>query len=87
MDRARYEGPRWTLQGLPERNGGQGFYWRYFNFRPWFGRVTVEADGLHWSTHHDYDGAVIHQGITTSIYEAYQSVVQNRPVTRSEVTS
>ena len=80
MGRANLSGPKWTIQGLPKSSGGTGFYWRYFNFRPWFGRVTTEPDGFHWSTHKDYAGEVIHSGVTTSLYAAYQSVIQNRPV-------
>jgi hypothetical protein len=87
MSRANHKGPKWTLQGLPVRNGGKGFFWRYFDFRPWFGRVTVEPDGIRWSAHQEYDGAVICEGVTTSIYEAYQSVTQNRPVSKSEAPS
>lgn len=78
MTRSNYHGAKWTLQGLPEQNGGKGFYWRFFDFGPWFGRVTVEADGFHWSTHENYDGTVIHSGVTASIYVAYQSVVHNK---------
>lgn len=81
MDRSlRTDGPRWTLQGLPETNGGTGFYWRYWNFRSWYGRVTVQADGFHWSTHDHYDGIELLSGVTTSLYVAYQSVVQNKLV-------
>lgn len=83
MARARREGPKWQLRGLPVRNGGSGFYWEYFNFQPFTGKVTVEADGFHWSTRSYDTGELIHAGVTTSIYEAYQSVVQNKPVKRS----
>jgi hypothetical protein len=70
--------PRWQLRGsFPE------FYWAFFNFKSYTGRVTVEADGFHWRTQ-AYDNRagdeVYHEGITTSLYEAYQSVEQNRPV-------
>jgi hypothetical protein len=80
MARANFSGSRWTVQGLPVSSGGTGFYWRFFDFHLWFGRVTVESDGFHWSTHEEYDGAVIHEGVTTSLYAAYQSVTQNKPV-------
>lgn len=85
MSRANHKGPEWTVQGMPESSGGQGFYWRYFCFRPWFGKVTIERDGIYWSTHHDYDGAVIHQGVTTSIYAAFQSVTRNERVDPAEL--
>lgn len=81
MDRSlRIEGPRWTLQGTPESNGGTGFYWQYWNFGSWSGRVTVRADGFHWSTHDHYDGTELRSGVTASLYAAYQSVVQNKLV-------
>ena len=85
MDRSRHEGPKWTLQGLPPSSGGTGFWWKYFDFKPWFGRVDINPDGFHWSTRESYDGTVIYEGLTTSLYEAYQSVVQNRPVSREEL--
>ena len=71
--------PRWNLRGP----GPGRFYWDYFNFKSYTGRVTVEADGFHWSTQ-AYDNRagdeVYHSGVTTSLYEAYQSVEQNRVV-------
>jgi hypothetical protein len=77
MDRTRYEAApaRWTLQGKPGT-----FYWRYFNFRPYTGNVTIRGDGFHWRTRHYDTGDTIHSGVTTSLYEAYQSVEQNQPV-------
>lgn len=72
--------PRWQLRGGSRPSE---FYWSFFNFRSYTGRVTVEADGFHWSTQ-AYDNRagdeVYHQGVTTSLYEAYQSVERNTPV-------
>lgn len=77
MNRSR---PRWDLRGGTPAQ----FYWSFFNFKSYVGRVTVEADGFHWSTQ-AYDNRagdeVYHEGVTTSLYEAYQSVEQNRVVT------
>ena len=83
MERARYEGPAWSIRGLPESSGGTGFYWSWSDFRHWTGRLTVEADGFHWSTNSPVDGHVMHEGVTTSLYEAYQSIIQGREVKRS----
>lgn len=74
------DGPRWTLQGSPVSSGGEGFFWRYWNFGSWSGRVTVETDGFHWSTRDYDDGTELLSGVTTSLYAAYQSVTQNKPV-------
>ena len=79
MERARYEGPAWSIRGTTPAE----FYWSWFNFKPWSGRVTVQADGFHRSTHEPYDGQVICEGVTTSLYEAYQSVVQGKEVKRA----
>jgi hypothetical protein len=70
--------PRWHLRGnFPD------FYWSFFNFKSYTGRVSVEVDGFHWSTQ-AYDNRagdeIYHEGVTTSLYEAYQSVEQNRVV-------
>jgi hypothetical protein len=73
--------PKWSIRGARPAE----FYWSFFDFRSWTGRVTVQADGFHWSTHDYGTGDLIHEGVTTSIYEAYQSVVQNRPVSREEL--
>jgi hypothetical protein len=70
----------WNLRGATPAE----FYWSFFNFRSYTGRVTIEADGFHWSTQ-AYDNRagdeIYHEGITTSLYEAYQSVTRNCPVT------
>jgi hypothetical protein len=70
----------WNLRGRTPAE----FYWSFFNFKSYTGRVTVEADGFHWSTQ-AYDNRagdkIYHEGVTTSLYEAYQSVEQNQPVT------
>lgn len=71
-------GPRWQLQGGPG-----AWHWSFFNFRPYRGIVTIDADGFHWRTVHYDTGAELHSGVTTSLYEAYQSVEQNRPVIRA----
>jgi len=68
-------GPRWQLDGEPG-----AWAWAFFTFRPYAGLVTVEADGFHWATRSYDTGETIHAGVTTSVYEAYQSVEQNRPV-------
>jgi len=74
---------RWSLCGRKPTE----FYWTFFAFRSYTGRVTVEADGFHWETQ-AYDNRagdeVYHEGVTTSLFEAYQSVEQNRPVTHEE---
>ena len=76
MSTANYRRPLWNLRGPRPAE----FYWEFFDFKPYRGTVTVEADGFHWATR-DYDtDDLIHQGVTTSLYAAYQSVVQNRPV-------
>jgi hypothetical protein len=76
-------GPRWQLRGV---SPGQ-FYWSFFNFKPYAGRVTVEADGFHWRTQ-AYDNRagdeICHEGVTTSLFEAFQSVEQNRVVKYAE---
>lgn len=75
VSRANHEGPKWVLHGVPG-----AFYWTYFNFQPYLGRVTIEPDGFHWLTTSYATGEVIHKGVTTSIFAAYQSVIQNKPV-------
>lgn len=79
MNRASHEGPKWCIRGARPSE----FYWSYFNFQPFTGRVTAEADGFHWQTASYDSGEVIYSGVTASVYEAYQSVVQNRPVSRA----
>ena len=69
--------PQWSLRGQPG-----AWSWRYFNFRDWTGHVVLKEDGFHWSTRTYETGDVIHEGVTTSLYEAYQSVIRNEPVTR-----
>jgi hypothetical protein len=69
--------PRWTLQGMPRE-----WIWRFFNWRNWEGLVTVEADGFHWRTIRYGTDETLHEGVTTSVYEAYQSVEQNKVVKR-----
>jgi hypothetical protein len=76
MDRARHEGPKWSVRGPRPAE----FYWSWSDFRHWTGRLTVEADGFHWSTHASPGGQLIHHGVTTSLYEAYQSVTRNEAV-------
>jgi len=70
--------PRWTLQGLPP-----DWVWRFFNFRNWEGLVRVEEDGFHWRTIRYATDDTLHEGVTTSVYEAFQSVEQNRMVKRA----
>lgn len=73
---------RWQLHG---GLGGPsaGPYWVFWNFGTWTGRVTIWADGIHWTTY-DYDsGRELHTGVTRSVYEAFQSVEQGRPVQRA----
>jgi hypothetical protein len=70
----------WQVRGEPGAR-----FWEYWNFRDWVGRVTLEADGFHWQTVTYSGGAVIHEGVTTSVYEVAQSVRQNEPVRRKLV--
>jgi hypothetical protein len=77
MDRARHERTaphRWVLHGRPGV-----WVWRFFNFGAWTGRVEVLADGFHWRTESYDTGQLIHHGVTTSLYVAYQSVERNAP--------
>ena len=71
---------RWQLDGLPVKNGGSGFFWAYWNFGPWRGEVRTRPDGFHWKTVSYDTGELLHSGVTTSLYECFQSVEQNRPV-------
>lgn len=71
--------PRWSLQGMPGK-----WRWRFFNFGPWTGRVSIEDDGFHWWTHNYDTGEALHSGVTTSLYEAYQSVEQNKTVRHAD---
>jgi hypothetical protein len=75
----RRAGPEWQLRGRPG-----AWKWNYWNFQSWQGWVTVESDGFHWKTVSFDTGDTIHEGVTTSIYAAYQSVVQNQPVSPPE---
>jgi hypothetical protein len=82
MERAAHERTaprRWNLHGATPAE----FYWSFFNFKSYTGRVSVEPDGFHWSTQ-AYDNRagdeIYHEGVTTSLYEAYQSVERNEPV-------
>lgn len=77
MDRSLAEGPKW----MPRGSSG-AWWWEYFNFQPYRGRVTLRPEGFYWATYSYDTGELIHSGVTTSLYEAYQSVVQNTPVTR-----
>lgn len=72
MERSR---PAWNLRGRPGL-----WWWSFFNFGPWTGSVAIKDDGFHWRTFSYDSGEVIHHGVTTSIYAAYQSVIQNKPV-------
>lgn len=72
--------PAWQLRGEIG-----SFYWTYFNFKSFEGRLTIESDGFHWQTTSYDTGELLHSGVTTSLYEAYQSIVQNRPVSVREL--
>ena len=79
MDRVRYErnGARWVLRGEPG-----AWVWTFFNFGPWTGQLRIREDGFHWLTL-SYGGTEpIHEGVTTSLFEAFQSVEQNKEVRR-----
>jgi hypothetical protein len=66
---------RWNLRGMPG-----SWRWTFFNFGPWTGAVAIELDGFHWATT-SYDTDIEeHQGKTTSLFEAFQSVEQNKEV-------
>lgn len=81
MDRTRREQiapQRWQLHGRPG-----SFRWVFFRHGPWTGQVTIEADGFHWVTTSYDTGQQEHAGVTTSLYEAYQSVEQNKTVNRA----
>lgn len=67
--------PAWKLSGRPG-----AWVWTYFRFQYWTGRVTIEDDGFHWQTASYDTGEGIREGVTTSLYAAYQSVEQNRAV-------
>jgi hypothetical protein len=83
MERSRSgAGPaRWQLHGDPG-----AWKWVFFNFGPWTGEVQIEADGFHWHTRSYDTGHIRHKGVTCSLYEAYQSVEQNRPVSHTEIS-
>ena len=78
----RRASPAWSLRvlGMAEATGLNRQIWGYFNFGPHTGQVTIGPDGFRWRTVSYDTGDLIHQGVTTSLYAAYQSVVQNRPV-------
>lgn len=78
MSRANRDGPKWSLHGVRPAE----FWWSFFGFRNWAGQVRVEADGFHWSTHDYGTGELIVSGVTTSVYEVYQSVTRNEIVRR-----
>lgn len=79
MDRARHEGPHWILIGGPGT-----WKWRWSNFKPWISLLTIEDDGFHWQvTEWGRPEHVLDEGVTTSLYEAYQSCVQGRKVERA----
>lgn len=67
--------PAWQLRGGPGK-----WRWEYFDFKPFIGRVTIAPDGFHWETFHTDSGETLCEGVTTSLYVAYQSVIQNQPV-------
>jgi hypothetical protein len=73
--------PAWSLRGEPG-----SFWWSYFAFKPYTGRVAIEADGFHWSTHSYDTGELLLSGVTTSVFEAFQSVTRNEVVTRDQAT-
>lgn len=70
-------GPEWQLRGP----AGQ-WYWSYWNFRNTKSLVTIKDDGFHWQVIDYDDGHEIAQGVTTSLYEAFQSAMQGREVRR-----
>jgi len=76
VDRVNRQGPKWSIRGARPSE----FWWSYFSFQPFTGKVTIEPDGFRWQTADYHTGEVIHSGVTTSLYAAYQSVVQNKPV-------
>jgi hypothetical protein len=70
--------PAWSIRGdFPKGD----WYWGYFNFKNYCGKVTVETDGFHWATVDYATDETLISGVTTSVYEAFQSVVQNKIVT------
>ena len=87
MARTRYEGPHWKLRMLARNQaaGPSRAVWTYFNFQPYTGRVTAEPDGFHWATYSYDTGELIHEGVTASVYETYQSIVQNKPVQHGNI--
>jgi hypothetical protein len=70
--------PRWQLRGRPG-----SWEWSFFDFGPWTGKVRITRDGFHWETVTYDDGSSLLSGVTTSVYEAYQSVEQNKEVRRA----
>jgi hypothetical protein len=74
--------PRWSLRGTPETGG---FFWSFFNFKPYQGTVRITPDGFQWETReYDRPEVVMHSGLTTSLFEAYQSVERNEPVRHAD---
>jgi len=67
--------PRWQLRGEPG-----AWRWNFWNFGTWQGWVTIEADGFHWRTTGYDTRNELHSGVTTSVYEAFQSCEQNKEV-------
>jgi len=68
---------RWQLHGGPDN-----WRWSFWNFGTWHGWLTIQDDGFHWLTKSHDTGKMLHSGTTTSVFEAYQSVEQNKRVTR-----
>jgi hypothetical protein len=68
---------RWQLHGAPGH-----WQWVFWNFGTWAGSVEIERTGFAWRTRDYGTGRVLHSGLTTSLYEAYQSVEQNKRITR-----
>lgn len=68
---------RWQLHGMPG-----SWRWVFWNFGTWTGTVEIGRYGFHWWTR-DYDtGKILHSSTTPSVFEAFQSVEQNKVVTR-----
>lgn len=73
-------GPEWNLRGP-----SGAWYWAYWNFKATQALVRIEDDGFHWTVlMYDEPWTVLAEGVTTSLYEAFQSAVQGREVTRGE---
>ncbi|MCW2929948.1 MAG: hypothetical protein JWM19_910 [Actinomycetia bacterium] len=72
---------RWDLKGGPGT-----WRWVFFSFGTWTGQVTISNDGFHWKTFSYDTGEELLSGVTTSLYEAYNSVEKNRLVSSQEAT-